>query len=104
MAVARAAQIAKNRHTGCADGYIRQPKPPGAPEGIADDDRHAFPRSLAKGCRDLFCGPIRIAWEQGDDVETGNIRMVHAGIGANETVARFDDQHMIAADDAARLS
>ena len=59
---------------------------------------------LAKGGREAARGKIGIFGEKGDEIAAGNVRMVDAGIGADETVMGFDDEHAVRADYAARFA
>ena len=103
MTVGRAAQIEQDRDTRRADGDVCQPETPGATKGVTDDDGEALACSLAECGSEISRGLVGVAGEERHDIVAGNVRMVDAGIGADEAVARFGDQHVIAADDAPRL-
>src|SRR6266481_8614614 len=103
VAIAGAAEIEEYGHTRCANGHIGQTQTPGPAEGVTDDDGDAFAGTPTKHSSEFFCGTVRMAWEQSYKIVAGNIGMVDAGIGADETMMGFRYEHVIAADDAPRL-
>ncbi len=58
---------------------------------------------MAESGSKFFCGKIGVARKKSYNVFAGDVGMVDAGVGADETVARFGDEDMIAPDDAPRL-
>src|SRR6266849_1913995 len=103
VAIARAAKIDEYGHTRRANSHIGQAQTPGPAEGVTDDDGDAFAGALTKSGGEFFCGTVRMAWEQSYKIVARDIGMVNAGIGADETMTGFRDEHVIAADDAPRL-
>ena len=101
--IARPPQIQKRRNPGGADRNIDQAEPPRAAKRVADDDRDALPRELAKRGGKAPSAGVRIARKKRDDVDAGNVGLVHPGVGADKPVMRLDDQHRTAAHDAPRF-
>ena len=104
MAVARAAEIDERWDTGRADGHVDQTQAPGAAKRVADDDGEALTGFLAQSVGKPAGGTVGIFWKERDEIAAADIRMVHACIGANETVMRFDDEDAIGAHDAPRFA
>src|SRR6266478_4052354 len=103
VAIAGAAKIEEHGHTRRANGHIGQTQTPRATEGVTDNDGDAFASALTKSGSEFLCGAVRMAREQSYNIAAGDIGMVDAGIGADETMMGFRDEHVIAADDAPRL-
>src|SRR6266481_4564316 len=103
VAIAGAAKIEEHGHTRRANGHIGQTQTPRATEGVTDNDGDAFASALTKSGSEFLCGAVRMAREQSYNIVAGDIGMVNAGIGADETMMGFRDEHVIAADDVPRL-
>ncbi len=73
LTVAGAPQVEENGHARRADGYISEPKTPGAAESIADDDGDALAGPLAQRGSESFCGTIGISRKQSYDMVAGNV-------------------------------
>ena len=104
MAVARAAKIDESGNAGCADGDVGEAEAPGAAEGVADDDGEALAGSSAKSGGEAAGGAIGIFGQERDEIAAGDVRMVDACIGADETVMSFNDEDALRANDAAGLA
>jgi len=50
-----------------------------------------LPVRLRRAAASFFRGTVRMAWEQSYNIAPGNIGMVDAGIGADETMMGFRD-------------
>src|SRR5271167_2596827 len=104
MAIACAAKIDERRDAGRADGHVDETQAPRAAKGVADNDGEALARFLAQGVGKPTGGTVGIFRQESDEIATADVRMVHACIGANETVMRFDDENAIRAYDAPRFA
>lgn len=98
-----AAEIEKSGDAGGADGDIGEAETPGAAESVADDYGDLFFCAAAESGGESARGFIGIFWEHGDEIFAGNIGVVDAGVGTDEAVMSFDDEDVIAADDARGL-
>jgi len=102
--IAGAAKIEKGGDTGCAYGDVGQTETPRAAERVADDDGNALVGTPAESGGEAACGAIWMAWKKRDHIVAGNVGMIDASVGADESVVSLDDQNGVAADDAARFA
>src|SRR6267378_3613591 len=103
LTIAGAAQVEEYGQSRGANGDVGEAQAPGAAKGIANNDGNVL-AGLRAHCDSQFsCRAVRVARQQGHDVVARDIRMVDAGVGADETMVSFRDEHVVAADDAPRL-
>ena len=80
-------------HAGDADGHVGDPAAPGATEGVGDDDPHRHPVPVEQRLADPAGRPVRVDGQQGRGPGV-HVGQVHAGVGADEAMARLGDQQV----------
>ena len=101
MHIACAAEILQRFDAVGANGDVGEAEAPGAAESVGDDYGDFFLGELAESLSDFFGAGVGVFGKEGDDVLAGDVGLVDAGVGADETVMGFYDQDGMFADDAA---
>jgi hypothetical protein len=104
VAIVSAAKIDERGNAGNADGDVSETETPGTAKGIADNDSEPLTCFFMKRGGEAASGPVGIARKKRNGVHARNVGLVHSRVGADKTVMRLDDEHVLAADDAARLA
>src|SRR5579863_10337230 len=104
VAIALAAKIEQRGDTGRADGDVCEAETPRAAKSIADDHSQPLTGLFTQSRSESASRAVWIFRQKRHRVVPGNVGMVHTGVGADEAVMRFDNQHAFRTQNAARLT